>query len=376
VLTPDHVWTVPVAGGKPVDRTPDLKGSATGIGGDAQGHIWILVARGVRSEVDSFSNGKLDRAYAWPNGNIQDTPIAPALADSPETLAFSVSDPSHAYNVAAASGSQLKKIKAEGDAQLANIGLGDMKVVHWTSAEGTPIEGLVTFPPGFQEGKRYPFVVLPHGGPESNDLLELDADSQIIAGLGYVALQPQYRGSTGYSSEFLNAIHEHFGDRAYRDVDSATDFPITQGWADPNRLAIWGWSAGGFMTAWTITQTPRYKAAIEGAGITDLLSFIWTSDIQQIDFDARWPELTPEPFLRFSPVMYASAVTTPLLILHGAEDKRVPTYQGREFYLALAARGKTVRMVTYPSSPHWPKLWEQQLDVYREVAAWLAKYNP
>ena len=108
--------------------------------------------------------------------------------------------------------------------------------------------------------------------------------------MGYVVLQPEYRGSTGYGADFLAAIYQHFGDRAYSDVDSATDFAIAQGWADPNRLAIFGWSAGGFMTSWTVTQTHRYKAAIEGAGITDWLSFIPTSDIWQVDYDARLQE--------------------------------------------------------------------------------------
>lgn len=376
VLTPDHLWSVSAAGGKPLDRTPDLKGSTLEIIGDTQGRVWVLVARGVRNEIDTFADGKLAPLYDWPGGTIHDVPITPLLASSPETPVFDIGDPAHPWNLAVPSGSQLKRITTEGDAQLANIQLGDVKAIQWKSAEGIALEGIATFPPDFQEGKRYPFLVFPHGGPEANDGLIIDAFVRIISALGYVVIQPEYRGSTGYGTEFLNAIYQHFGDRAYRDVDSATDFALAQGWADPNRLAIFGWSAGGFMTSWTVTQTHRYKAAVEGAGITDWLSFIWTSDIQQIDYDARWPESDPQAFLRFSAVMHASAVTTPLLILHGAADQRVPTYQGREYYLALAAHGKTVRMVTYPGSPHFPKLWEQRLDICHEIAAWLAKYNP
>lgn len=376
VLTPDHVWTVPAAGGRPVDRTPNLKGSAMQITQDAQGHTWVLVARGVRNEVDSFRDGKLTPVYAWPGGTIHDVPVSPEFSSSAETLAFSVDDPMHTYNVAVVSGSVLKKVTTEGDSRLASIDLGTVKAVHWKSAEGITLEGIATFPAGYKAGKKYPFLVLPHGGPEANDVLAFDPFSRLISGMGYVVLQPEYRGSTGYGSEFLNAIYQHFGDRAYRDVNSATDFALAQGWADPNRLAIFGWSAGGFMTSWTVTQTHRYNAAIEGAGITDWLSFIWTSDIQQIDYDARWPESDPDAFLRFSAVTHASSVTTPLLILHGADDKRVPDYQGREYFLVLAAHGKTVRMVTYPASPHFPKLWEQRADVFHEIAAWLVKYNP
>jgi len=376
VLTPDHVWTVPTTGGAPVDRTPHLAGSALGISGDAHGNVWVIVARGVRSEVDSFGNGELKAAYQWENGTVQGTPVAPEIATAPQRLVFGVEDPEHATNLAVAEGSKLKKITSEGDEQLADVSLGAVKVVHWKSKEGIPLEGIATFPAGYAAGKKYPFLVLPHGGPEANDVLDFDSFARFIAGMGYVVLQPEYRGSTGYGSEFLNAIYQHFGDRAYHDVDSATDFAIEQGWADPNRLAIFGWSGGGFMTSWTVTQNHRYKAAVEGAGISDWLSFMWTSDVQQIDYDQRWPDENPEAFLRFSAVMHAKDVTTPLLILHGAGDIRVPTYQGREFYLALAARGKTVRMVTYHDSPHFPKLWEQRADIFKEIRAWLEHYNP
>ena len=100
-------------------------------------------------------------------------------------------------------------------------------------------------PAGYVEGKKYPFLVLPHGGPEANDVLGFDSTARTIAGLGYVVLQPEYRRSAGYGAEFMSAIYQHFGDRAYQDVDSATDYAIAQGWADPHRLAIFGWSAGG-----------------------------------------------------------------------------------------------------------------------------------
>jgi dipeptidyl aminopeptidase/acylaminoacyl peptidase len=273
-------------------------------------------------------------------------------------------------------GSQLQRITHEGDKEIAGIDLGPVKVAHWNSKEGVALEGIATFPAGYVEGKKYPFLVLPHGGPEANDQLALDPFSRAIAGMGYVVLQPEYRGSTGYGDAHLAAIYQHFGDRAYADVDSATDYAIAQGWADPQRLAIFGWSAGGFMTSWTVTQTHRYKAAVEGAGITDWGSFIFTSDVPQTDFDARWPEEDPQDFQKFSAVDFAKNVTTPLLILHGAADVRVPTYQGREYYEVLADRGKTVKMVTYPGSGHFPHLWQQRIDVFNEIEAWLEQYNP
>jgi dipeptidyl aminopeptidase/acylaminoacyl peptidase len=376
VLTAEHIWTVPVSGGAAVDRTPTLTGTAVTVAGDPRGTVWVEMHKGVFSEVDTYRAGKLETAYRWPDGIVAGLPVSPSLASSPGVLAFNVSDPYHAGNIAVVGGADLRLITHEGDDTLANVTLGEAKVVHWTAKDGTKLEGIATFPADYVAGKKYPFLVLPHGGPEANDEFRFDLFSRLISGMGYVVLQPQYRGSTGYGADFLAAIYQHFGDRAYNDVDSGTDFAIAQGWADPNRLAIFGWSAGGFMTSWTVTQTHRYKAAIEGAGITDWLSFIPTSDTWQVDYDARLQEKDSTPMLQFSAVMHVDQVTTPLLILHGEADVRVPAFQGREYYVLLAERGKTVRMVTYPGSPHFPRLAEQRRDVFKEVQDWLKRYNP
>ena len=330
----------------------------------------------MQNEVDTFADGALRLAFRWPDGVVKDAPVTSDIASAAPRVAVTVGDPRHSRNVAVFDGGVLQKITHAGDDQLEKVALGPVRVVQWTSKEGIALQGIATFPAGYQDGRRYPFLVLPHGGPEANDQLELDPLSRIVAGLGYVVLQPEYRGSTGYGADFLQAIYQHAGDRAYHDVDSATDYAIAQGWADPDRLAIFGWSAGGFMTSWTVTRTSRYKAAIEGAGITDWASFMWTSDVQQIDYDQRWPEVEPDAFLRFSAVMQAAKVTTPLLILHGEADERVPTYQGRELFEALLAHGKTVRMVTYPGSGHFPDRWEQRRDLFKQIAEWLARYNP
>jgi dipeptidyl aminopeptidase/acylaminoacyl peptidase len=374
VITPDHVWTVSAEGGTAQDRTPNLDGSAVDLVGDPRGTVWVELHKGVSIEVDRFQDGRLTPAYTWPNGTVAQ-PVFPMLASSPEALAFNVADPAHATNVAAVHDGQLERITHESDDLMSHLSLGEVRVVKWTSADGIHLQGIATFPAGYEQGKPGPFLVLPHGGPEDNDALRFDTFARFIAGLGYIVLQPEYRGSTGYGSAFMDAIYQHFGDRAYSDVNSATDYAVSQGWADPNRLAIFGWSAGGFMTAWTVTQTNRYRAAVEGAGITDWLSFIPESDIGQVDYDARYEERDPAPFLKFSAVMYADRVTTPLLILDGEADRRVPLLQGRELFILLSERHKTVRMVTYPGSPHFPLLIEQRRNVFQELGNWLDKYD-
>ena len=374
VLTPDHVWTVPAAGGEPVDRTPALAGSSMQLRSDPQGRVWVSVQRGVRQEVDSFADGVLSPVYKWAAGNVA-LPIFAPYATRTTSLVFTVNDPKHAPNLATVKSGSLKKITDEGQDDLDATKLADVRPVSWTSKQGIALEGIATFPAGFDPTRHYPFMVFPHSGPEANDTLTFNPMAQVFAAEGYVVLQPEYRGSTGYGSAFMEAIYQHRGDRTFQDVDSATDFAVAQGWADPRHLCIFGWSAGGFVAAWTVTQTHRYRAAIDGAGVTDWSSFIWTSDTVQTDYDERWPDEDPEAFRRFSPVIYAKDITTPLLILHGTRDERIPMYQGLELFQIMAARGKVVRMVTYPGSPHFPVLWQQRLNVLREISNWLTQHN-
>ncbi len=240
VLTPDHVWTVAADGGTPIDRTPHLTGSAVGLVGDPAGDVWVEVHKGVSVEIDALRGGQLTDAIRWPGGIIARLPVFPAFTSSPAAMAFTVGDPTHTQNVARPAGSALERITHEGDSLIAHLALGDVRVVSWTAKDGTHLEGIVTFPAGYRAGTRAPFLELPHGGPEANDPLEFDFLSRFAAGLGYVVMQPQYRGSTGYGSDFLDAIYQHFGDRAYSDVNSATDEAIAQGWADPDRRSSGG----------------------------------------------------------------------------------------------------------------------------------------
>ena len=175
VLTPDHVWSVSASGGTPVDRTPKLDGSVVSLAQDPRGKVWVLVDRGVQNEVDSFQDGALTTAFRWPAGYIVSTPVFSQLASAPAQLAVDVGDPTHTRNIAVPSGGELRKITGEGDEQIAKIDLGPVRLVHWTSKEGIALEGIATFPAGYAEGRRYPFLVLPHGGPEDNDVPALDA---------------------------------------------------------------------------------------------------------------------------------------------------------------------------------------------------------
>src|SRR6202000_2726014 len=130
VLTPDHVWTIPVDGGEPTDRTPDLKMSGLTLSGDALGNVWVEVHRGVYSEIDAFRDGKLEPAMKWPNGSTLGLPVSAAFSGSPDLQAVTVSDPAHSGAVAVARNGSLEKLTHEGDELLARVALGELKVVH------------------------------------------------------------------------------------------------------------------------------------------------------------------------------------------------------------------------------------------------------
>ena len=182
VLTPDHVWTVSAGSGTPKDRTPTLRGSSIQLSVDADGNAWVGVMRGVQAEIDAFKGDALVPTYKWPDGTIDEPLVAPEISSAPAIRAFTVADPQHASNVAIADGTSLRKITNEGDEQLVNIALGERRIVHWSSPEGVALEGIVTLPGDYSPGRQYPFMVLPHGGPESNDVFNLSPFTRIFAG--------------------------------------------------------------------------------------------------------------------------------------------------------------------------------------------------
>ena len=165
--------------------------------------------KGTITEVYSYLDGKVSSAYRWSGGIVSSPPAESPFVSAPEVFAFTVGDPNHSQNVAVARGTALQKITHEGDDTLAKVALGEVRIVNWIAKDGTKLEGLLTLPANYAVGKHYPFLVLPHGGPEGNDTLEFDFFARMIAGFGYVVLQPQYRGSTGYGTEFLQAIYQH-----------------------------------------------------------------------------------------------------------------------------------------------------------------------
>lgn len=266
--------------------------------------------------------------------------------------------------------------------QLADIALGESEVITWKSPDGQEVEGVLLRPVGYQAGRRYPMLVEPHGGPTGAHTAGFKASwgspGQMWAGRGWAVLYPNPRGSTGYGEKFMRGNIPDWGGGDYRDIMSGVDAVIARGIADPEKLAVAGWSYGGYMTNWIVTQTTRFKAARTGAGLSDLQSMYGTTDIPGYIgtfFNGMPAKETLDFYRARSPITYVDRVTTPLLILHGAVDERVPVGQALEFYRALRDRGKTVELVFYPREHHGFTEYYHQIDKMRREYDWIAKYT-
>ena len=265
--------------------------------------------------------------------------------------------------------------------QVRGLALGRAEVIRWKSKDGTEIEGILLYPVGYEAGRRYPLVTLVHGGPAGVWTEGFPGSwgnfGHVWAGKGWAVFYPNVRGSSAYGEKFQLSNVRDWGGGDFLDIQTGIDFLIAKGVADPDKLAQSGWSYGGYMTAWTITQTDRFKAAMVGAGMTNLFSMYSTNDLPRYlggYFDERAPWENVEAYTRASAMSFVTRAKTPTLILHGAEDKRVPVGQAQELYAALRQRGVPVEMVLYPRQAHALQEPRHQLDKMRREYAWFSRY--
>jgi dipeptidyl aminopeptidase/acylaminoacyl peptidase len=261
--------------------------------------------------------------------------------------------------------------------------LGDTTAIRWKAKDGQEIEGLLTYPVGYRKGQKCPLILNIHGGP-SNYFSETFLGKAsiyplaIFAQRGFAILRPNPRGSGGYGKTFRFANVSDWGGKDYEDIMAGVDHLIATGIADPDRMAVMGWSYGGFMTSWIITQTHRFRAAVVGAAVTNLWSFTGTADIPGFlpDYFEGEPWEVFESYRKHSPMSHVRGVKTPSLILHGADDDRVPISQGYELYNALKRQGAEVKMVVYPRTPHSPQEPKFIEDIMQRHLDWVEKHVP
>ncbi len=253
--------------------------------------------------------------------------------------------------------------------------LGNKEKIVYSSADGTQIEAFVTKPPGFRKGKLYPTILKIHGGPLGQFTYEYDFGTQFFAANGYVVVEPNPRGSTGFGQAFINAIFQSWGITDYDDVIGAVDHVIELGYADPNRLAVFGYSYGGYMTNVVITRSNRFKAAASGAGHS-LIIANYGHDIYQkwYNWELGGPWENTSKYELLSPLLRVGEVTTPTIFLGGKEDWNVPVLNAELFYQSLKHKGVPTRLVVYPNSHHggWDPKFNK--DYFSRIVGWFDQY--
>ena len=376
-----QVYLLPIEGGPAhpladtADRRPDI------LGWSADGRlIYYLETHGTRHRLCALPvDGSPPQVLFEPDGCIENARLnhtRSALGFTLQTLAQPLE--AHRLRLDDLIPRQVSRVNAP----FREVPVGRTELIRWQSVDGLEIEGLLTYPCDYAHGKRYPLLVSVHGGP-ANAWLQFFLGMQSFYGpaaafsaQGYAILRCNVRGSTGYGSAFRHANYRDFGGKDAQDVLSGVDHVIALGIADPQRLGIMGWSYGGYLTASIITQTGRFRAAVIGDAMVDLVSYATGHDSPGLMVSYFGGEVweVADLLLERSPIAHVDRVTTPTLILHGEDDQRVPVWQSYEFYNALTRRGCPTQMVVYPGAGHTPPDPRSLLDVMDRILAWMNMY--
>lgn len=272
-------------------------------------------------------------------------------------IAFLSSTPSDpvAPSVLDLEGGALARPVANVNPQIKDWTLGKMEVYRWKNPDGTEIEGVLTIPS--RGSAPFPLMVFPHGGPDAVSSERFSGWTHYFAARGIAVLSPNYRGSFGYGADFYRANCGKLGEIVVPDIESGVDALIKEGRVDPEKLVYGGWSWGGYTTAWTIGQTTRYKAAVVGAGVVDVVAQYATSDINH-GHAAQWefggnPWANPDKFGEsVNPIAHIAKIKTPTLIIHGEKDQRVGYVNAQLLHRALLDQNVRTRFLSYPREPH------------------------
>jgi dipeptidyl aminopeptidase/acylaminoacyl peptidase len=256
--------------------------------------------------------------------------------------------------------------------------------VDWKSDDGTPVNGVLTYPTGFQPGKKYPLVLDIHGGPVSTSTWDFGtvdgAICQLLAAHGYLVLQPNYRGSDDEGDAFLQAIVPHVTSGPGRDNLAGVEAIKQMGIVDESRIGVSGWSGGGLQTGWLVGHASYWRAAVAGAGVYDWWEQAVLADINEqfaSDFlggASPWTKEGRAAFAAESPITYADNIRTPLLILSDTADQRVPIAQSYALYHALHDRGRPVKFVAFPRAGHFPIDPAGREAVERQWVGWFDQW--
>ena len=375
-----HVTTA--AGGDGADQTravdrnlvravwmPDGKSLLVGGHDGTRTALWLLPLGGVAKRLDL---GEVSPSWGfWIDVSVgRDGAIAFA-GSTPDR-------PTELYYLASATAPPRRLTDLNAD--VAARQLGNMERFEWPGPDGFRDDGVVTYPPGFVKGKRYPLVLIIHGGPTAASVRAFSLFSQLVAAHDYVVFSPNYRGSDNLGNAYQRAIFNDAGDGPGRDVMAGIAALVRLGVVDTTRIGVSGWSYGGYMTTWLIGHYHVWKAAVAGAAVTNLVDQYNMADFNVLErygfsgFGSPWTGQSLQAYRDQSPISYVAAMKTPTLILSDVRDARVTVTQSYELYHALRDNGVPVKFVAYPVDGHFPGDPVRTTDVYRRWLDWLDQY--
>jgi dipeptidyl aminopeptidase/acylaminoacyl peptidase len=286
------------------------------------------------------------------------------------------SDPYELYLVAP--GSRTATPLTHENAPLADLTLARNESVSWQGPGHRTLDGVVTYPAGYQPGRRYPLVLLIHGGPISSSRERFNLLPQVMAAHGWLVFEPNYRGSDSSGNAFSAAIYKDAGQGPGEDVMSGVEYLKSRGVIDPARMAVTGWSYGGFMTTWLAGHYPVWKAAVAGAAVTDWVEMYNLSDgnVAQSEATGASPYLGDGMALNRhqSPSSSMTKIRAPTLIMCNTGDFRVPITQSFGLYRALMDNHVTTEFYAIPMGGHFPNDPVRQMDVYQRWIDWLQRF--
>lgn len=374
------VYVVPAVGGtqRKLAETPDRSANIVAWAADGKSVYIMEAVRTGRQVIVLPVDGSAPRQLTTGPGVVGSV----AVSGNGKVLSFTHETPETPADVYISQTARFKPTRVTDlHAGVPRPALGRTEVLAWTSKDGTPVEGLLTYPVGYRPGQRVPLILNVHGGPagvfsESFTGAPSTYMLQTFAQAGYAILRPNPRGSIGYGKEFRHANVKDWGYGDFEDLMSGVDHVIGMGVAHPDSLLLMGWSYGGYMTAFGVTRTDRFKAASMGAGITNLVSMVTTTDIRDYLVVHMGGEFWNDyaTYMKHSATFNIEKVTTPTQVIHGAADNRVPTSQGEEFFRALQRRGVPTEMVLLPRTPHGPREPKLLMEVTPRILSWFDRH--
>lgn len=374
--TGGDVCLVPAGGGEARDLTPGLKASVSGIDWQPGGSEILLMesvdgASGVASldvrsgKVTALWRGPVTLSLGGWNFGLSVASDGHTTA----TLRETYTDPPEIWAGPIGAWKQITAAPSSGRPYW-----GKAESIHWTN-EGLDLQGWLTYPQDYDPARRYPLVVEIHGGPGAMARPTWPGplfDFTILSHFGYFVLRPNPRGSFGQGEAFTRGNVRDFGYGDLRDILAGVDYVVANFPVDNDRIGIGGWSYGGYMTMWAVTQTHRFHAAVAGAGIADWQSYYGENDIDQwmIPFFGASVYDDPAVYAKSSPITYIKNVKTPTLILVGDRDGECPTPQSFEFWHALTALGVENQFVVYPNEGHMIYDSAHRHDIMQRTLEW------